>query len=76
MKTILKVDKMFDFSKIDFAQIFHGLLTYVINLLMIPFNFWAGLPAWVRYLVYSLILIFAIFMGIVTWKYREILKYY
>jgi membrane protein YdbS with pleckstrin-like domain len=66
---------MFENINIDFESWVKIILGFLFKIAKIPFTYWNGLPPWIRWIVYVLILLFAIFMGWVTWKFKDEWRY-
>ena len=61
----ISIDKIFDYV----MDIFFQIVKY-------PFNIWNNLPDYVRYGVFGIIFLFAIFIAYITWKYRDAWRYF
>jgi len=63
-------------ESLDINKFINYMIDGFFNIAKYPFGIWNSLPAWVRLTTYAIILIIAIFLGYITWKYREAWRYY
>ena len=63
-------------TNINLEKFTEYVVDFMFMVLRYPFDILNGLPAYVRYIVYCLILAFAFLMAVITWKYREAWRYF
>ena len=61
---------------LDFNKFKDYMIDIFFKVVYYPFGFWNALPSWVRYGIFGFILLLAIFIAVITWKYRDTWKYF